>query len=182
MSDRSSNRAYLSLGSNIEPERNLPAALRECSKMGSLLAVSRAWESPPFGSDLPAANFLNAALCLDTDLSATALCTDAIPAIEERLGRVRDPRDKNAPRTIDVDLSLFGDEMLTVGHRTIPDPAILTRAFVAVPLAEVNPDYVHPVVLRRLAAIAADLAANQRLWLRPDVVLGLRSSALESSR
>jgi 2-amino-4-hydroxy-6-hydroxymethyldihydropteridine diphosphokinase len=176
------NRAYLSLGSNIGAERNLPAAVRELANFGNVLAVSRAWESPPLGSNSPVAkNFLNAAVLLQTQLSAQAVCDEVVTAIEQRLGRVRDPRDKNAPRTIDVDLSLFNDEILTIGHRTIPDPEILARAFVAIPLAEVDPDYLHPVARRRLKEIADVLAARQQLWQRDDVALGVNSS-LESSR
>jgi 2-amino-4-hydroxy-6-hydroxymethyldihydropteridine diphosphokinase len=176
------NRAYLSLGSNIEAERNLPAAVRELANFGSVLAVSRAWESPPLGSLSPdAENFLNAAVLLQTELSARAICDEVVSAIEQRLGRVRDPRDKNASRTIDLDLSLFNDEILKIDHRMIPDPEILARAFVAVPLAEIDPDYLHPVATRRLKEIADELAARERLWPRGDVALGVNSS-LESSR
>lgn len=177
------NRAYLSLGSNIKAERNLPAAIRELANLGQLLAVSRVWESPPFGSNSPdAENFLNAAVLLETDLSAQALCDEAVRAIERRLGRERDPRDKNAPRTIDIDLSLFNDEVLTIGHRRIPDPAILVRAFVAAPLAEVDPEYAHPLTRRRLKQIAEELVARQLLWPRSDISLGVSSSAQGSSR
>ncbi len=177
------NRAYLSLGSNIDAEHNLPAAVRELAVFGRILAVSRVWESPPFGSDSRhAGNFLNAAVLLRTELSAEIVCDGVVGKIEKRLGRVRDPDDKNAPRTIDVDLSFFNAEILTIGHHTIPDPAILTCAFVAVPLAEVDPGYVHPVVQRQLKEIADELAAGQRLWPRGDVALGVKSSVTESSQ
>ena len=182
MSDVPRNRAYVSLGSNIEPEIHLPAAVRELAAFGRLIAVSRAWESAAVGSRVPAPNFLNAAALLDTALTAEAICVEAAAIIERHLGRVRNPEDKNAARTIDVDLSLFNDEILTIGHRTIPDPAILTRAFVAVPLAEVDPDYLHPVARRTLSEIAAKLTAGQRLWARDDVALALKSSKTESSR
>jgi len=176
MSDRRWNRAYLSLGSNIEPERNLPAAVRELAAFGRTAAISRVWESVPFGcgdraSDRFAHNFLNAAVLLETELSAQALCVDAVPAVERRLGRVRDPHNKNGARTIDVDLSLFNRDVLTVAHRKIPDPEILTRAFVAVPLAELDPEYLLPTADRSLAEIAAALAPTAGLHLRPDVPL-----------
>jgi 2-amino-4-hydroxy-6-hydroxymethyldihydropteridine diphosphokinase len=176
MSEVRWNRAYLSLGSNIRPELHLPVSVRMLSKVGRVLAVSRVWESAPFGvseasNDQGAQNFLNAAVLLETSLSARTLCVDAVPTLELRLGRVRDPHDKNAPRTIDVDLSLFNRDVLTVGHRSIPAPDILTRAFVAVPLAEVDPDYVHPTADRTLAQIAAELAPTFSMRLRPDVAL-----------
>jgi 2-amino-4-hydroxy-6-hydroxymethyldihydropteridine diphosphokinase len=182
MSDGPCNRAYLSLGSNIEPEIHLPAAVRELAAFGRLIAVSRAWESAAVDSKVPAQNFLNAAVLLETELSAEAICDEAAATIERRLGRVRDPQDKNAARTIDVDLSLFNDAILTISHRAIPDPAILTRAFVAVPLAEVDPDYLHPLARRTLSDIAAELAAGQRLWARDEVALAFKSSQTESSR
>jgi 2-amino-4-hydroxy-6-hydroxymethyldihydropteridine diphosphokinase len=184
MSEHRWNRAYLSLGSNIQPERHLPAAVRALSGFGEVEAVSRVWESPPFGVSKGASstNFLNGAILLRTELSAVVLCVDVVPEVERKLGRVRDPQNKNAPRTIDIDLSLFNDEVLTVGHRAIPDSAILTQAFVAVPLAEVAADYRHPLVHRTLAEIAAELAATQELWLCSNVSLALNSSAKESSR
>jgi 2-amino-4-hydroxy-6-hydroxymethyldihydropteridine diphosphokinase len=168
--DERGNWAYFSLGSNIDPERNLPAAVRELGKYGVVAAVSRVWESPPFGSG-GGPNFLNAALLLETKLSARELCVDVVPDVEGRLGRVRNPNDKNAPRTIDVDLVLFNREVLQVGRRRIPDPDLLTRAFVAAPMAELDPDYVHPRNGRRLAEVAAYLVATQPMLLRSDVTL-----------
>lgn len=174
MSDRGLNRAYLSLGSNIEAETNLPAAVRAISSYGQIRAVSRVWESAPFGESASSrrdADFLNAAVLLETHLSTGELCVDVIPSIESRLGRVRDPRDKNAPRTIDIDLSLFNREVLTQGRRAIPDPELILRPFVAIPLAELDPDYVHPTDGRTLAQIAAQWGTKPPLRLRTDVAL-----------
>jgi 2-amino-4-hydroxy-6-hydroxymethyldihydropteridine diphosphokinase len=179
MSERPANRAYLSLGSNIEPERNLPAAVTELATFGRVFAVSSVWESAPFGNDsatdrtvrAPGKNFLNAAVLLETDLTPARLYDEAISSIERLLGRVRDPHDKNAPRTIDIDLSLFNQEVLEFAGRRVPDPEILKRPFVAVPLAQLDPDYVHPTERRRLADIAADWMLNSGLCPRPDVRL-----------
>jgi len=179
MSERRANRAYLSLGSNIKPEENLPAAVRELRAFGRVLAVSSVWESAPFAADVTTdratcqagSNFLNAAVLLETDLSPRDLYDQAITAIERRLGRIRDPRDKSAPRTIDIDLSLFNHDVLEFAGRRIPDPDIIKRPFVAVPLAELDPDYVHPTEGRRLADIAALCASSSGLRPRPDVRL-----------
>jgi 2-amino-4-hydroxy-6-hydroxymethyldihydropteridine diphosphokinase len=181
MSERRANRAYLSLGSNIEPERNLPAAVRELRAFGQVLGVSSVWESAPFDAVGSAAtdratrqetkNFLNAAVLLETELSPAELYDKAIAVIERRLGRVRDPHDKNAPRTIDVDLSLFNHDVLEFAGRRVPDPDLLERPFVAIPLAQLDPDYLHPIEGRRLAEIAADLVAQSGLRPRPDVRL-----------
>jgi 2-amino-4-hydroxy-6-hydroxymethyldihydropteridine diphosphokinase len=178
MSERRANRAYLSLGSNIEPEQNLPAAVRELAAFGRILAVSNVWESAPFrvgDTERPDRqadkNFLNAALVLETPLSPPELYEQAISSVERRLGRVRDPHDKNAPRTIDVDLSLFNDDVLEFAGHRVPDPEILIRPFVAIPLAEVAPDYVHPIERRRLADIVVAWLNNSGLLPRADVKL-----------
>jgi 2-amino-4-hydroxy-6-hydroxymethyldihydropteridine diphosphokinase len=163
--------AYLSLGSNIRPEQNLPAAVRELARYGHIVAASRVWESAPVGF-VEQPNFLNAAVLLDTPLSARDLREAAIAQIERKLERARDPANPNAPRTIDIDIVLFDRDVLTVGRRRIPDPELLERAFVAVPLAELDPDYVHPEVERSLDEIARELEALQPHMLpRPDVDL-----------
>lgn len=146
------NLAYLSLGSNIDPERHLPAAVARLAQFGYVRAVSSVWETLPVGfSNQP--NFLNAALLLETDLSAQALREEAIAAVEAELGRVR-TREKNAPRTIDIDIMLFNRDILQVGRRHIPDPEVLERSFVAIPLAEIAPNYVHPETGQTLQDIA----------------------------
>ena len=146
------NLAYLSLGSNIQPERHLPAAVARLTRFGRVRAVSSVWETRPLGlADQP--NFLNACVLLETELSAQALRQEAIAAIEAELGRVR-TADKNAPRTIDIDIMLFNHDILQVGRRRIPDPEVLERPFVAIPLAEIAPDYVHPDTGETLQNIA----------------------------
>ncbi len=162
--------AFLSLGSNIEPEKNLVAAVRELGRFGRVLRVSGVWESPPLGSP-GRPDFLNAALLLETSLSARELKETAIAQIEAALGRVRGA-DPNAPRTIDIDIMLFDRDRLSFGKRSIPDPEVLERPFVAIPLAEIAPDYVHPVTGETLARIASRFdprAAGMRR--RPDVKL-----------
>jgi 2-amino-4-hydroxy-6-hydroxymethyldihydropteridine diphosphokinase len=169
MSDHPAQRAYLSLGSNIEPERNLPAAVRALAAFGRVVAVSGVWESTPFESS--GNNFLNAAVLLETELSAVRIYNEAIPGIEQQLGRVRDPRNKNAPRTIDVDLSLFNHDVLELAGHRIPDPDIAKRPFVAVPLAELDLDYAHPTLGRTLGDIAASWTTHSGLRPRLDVKL-----------
>ena len=162
------NLAYLSLGSNIEPERNLPAAVKLLARLGRVRAVSSVWETEPVGfADQP--NFLNAAVLLETVLSAWALREEAITQIEQALGRVR-TENKNAPRTIDIDIMLFNRDVLQVGQRHIPDRQVLERTFVAIPLAEIAPDYVHPETGQTLQQIAQRLPATGRTP-RPDVAL-----------
>lgn len=164
------NRAYLSLGSNIEAERHLPAAVAQLARFGRVKATSTVWQSAPVGF-IHQPPFLNAAVLLETPLSAQVLRKQAIAQIEENLGRVR-TENKNAPRTIDIDIMLFNDDVLSIGHRRIPDPEVLERPFVAIPLAEIAPDYVHPETGKTLKQIAACLDASAAgMQRRDDVVL-----------
>jgi 2-amino-4-hydroxy-6-hydroxymethyldihydropteridine diphosphokinase len=165
-----SNLAYLSLGSNIEPERNLPAAVTHLAQFGRVQAVSTVWETLPVGfSDQ--SNFLNAALLLETCLSARELREEAIANIETTLGRVR-TENKNAPRTIDIDIMLFNRDIIQMNGRHIPDPEVLERSFVAIPLAEIAPDYVHPETDQTLKDIAKQFdPASAGMVRREDVEL-----------
>ena len=164
------NLAYLSLGSNIEPERNLPAAVAQLAQFGRIRAVSTVWQTAPIGfTDQP--DFLNAVVLLETPLSARALREQVIVQIEQNLNRVR-TANKNAPRTIDIDIMLFNHDVLSLGRRRIPDPEVLERPFVAIPLAEIAPDYVHPETgqtLRQIAQRFDPVAVGMRP--RDDVIL-----------
>ena len=146
------NMTYLSLGSNIKPEHNLPEAVAQLARFGHVKAVSSVWQTAPVGfSEQP--DFLNAAVLLETELSAKTLRQQVIPQIENSLGRVR-TENKNGPRSIDIDIMLFNHDVLSIGHRRIPDPELLERSFVAIPMAEIAPGYVHPEENATLAEIA----------------------------
>jgi 2-amino-4-hydroxy-6-hydroxymethyldihydropteridine diphosphokinase len=164
--------AYLSLGSNLDKERNLPEAVRLLAAHGRLLAVSAIYETAPVGNpDDP--TFFNAAVALETALSPVELKQQVLAGIEQRLGRQRSA-DPNAPRTIDIDISLYDDAILHLGKRHIPDPEILRFAHVVVPLADLAPAYRHPETGESLAAIADRVAAaagQPSLLRRSDIAL-----------
>lgn len=161
------NRAYLVLGSNIEAATNLPAAVKALAAYGRVVAVSTVWESAPVGR-ADQARFLNAALRLDLSLTAHQVKLQVIDPVERRLGRRRDPADRNGPRTIDIDLVLFNDEI--IAELDVPAADIGQRAFVTVPLAEVAPQVCHPgtgILLQDMARAAG----TQSLLRRADVRL-----------
>lgn len=167
--DLKAQQVLISLGSNIEPERNLPEAVRRLARHCRLLAVSRVYETEPVGKT-DQANFLNAAVQLATYRTPAALKEEVLLEIEKELGRVR-TADKNAPRTIDLDISLFGDHVLELAGRHIPDPDILEFSHVARPLADLAPEFRHPETGQTLAEIAENLL-DDGLRRRDDVVLG----------
>jgi 2-amino-4-hydroxy-6-hydroxymethyldihydropteridine diphosphokinase len=151
------HRAVLLLGSNVDKERNLPAAVRLLHRLCRVLAVSPVYETAPVGlAEQP--YFLNAAVLVETKLDAPALKQTVLNRVEEELGRRRQS-DKFASRIIDVDLVLFDDAILKLGHRRIPDPDLRRYLHVAVPVADLLPDYVHPETGENLATIAARLRA-----------------------
>jgi 2-amino-4-hydroxy-6-hydroxymethyldihydropteridine diphosphokinase len=162
-----SRRVFLALGSNINAERNLRAAVQRLAARFRLLAVSPVYETAPVGkTDQP--NFLNAAALVETDLAAGDV-KHALQEIEQELGRVR-TGDKNAPRTIDLDIALFGDQVLDLGQRHIPDPDLVQYPHIARPLADLAPELVHPETGQTLLEIAEGLPPGG-LARRPEIVL-----------
>ena len=171
MSGGARQRVFLALGSNRDAAVNLPRAVSALAAYGTLGAVSAAYETVPVGTDDPTP-FLNAALELTTDVAAERFKQEIIADIERSLGRVRDPRDACAPRTIDIDIALWGEFVGRICGRPVPDPDILRQLHLAWPLAEIAPDLHHPTDGRTLAAIARDLAQGVSLPLcRSDVIL-----------
>ena len=156
-SGRGMTRVYLSLGSNVEPEQNLRAALRELRARFGELIVSPVYRFPAVGFDGP--DFLNLAVAIDTDLSAGVL-DDWLHALEDRHGRRRDvPRFSS--RTLDVDVVLFGDEVLKgPGNLQVPRPE-LKYAFVLKPLADIAPDAVHPVLGKTVGQLWREFPAEK---------------------
>jgi 2-amino-4-hydroxy-6-hydroxymethyldihydropteridine diphosphokinase len=146
--------AYISLGSNLgDRMAALRAAIEALGEYGTVDAVSAVYETTPVGYvDQP--DFLNAVVRLETDLPPVPLL-DALNTIEANMGRVRTFR--NAPRTLDLDLLLYGDQIVSTPRLTIPHPRMHERAFVLAPLSEIGPDAEHPILKRSAADLWRDL-------------------------
>jgi 2-amino-4-hydroxy-6-hydroxymethyldihydropteridine diphosphokinase len=135
------SRVYLSLGSNIEPERHLREAIDELRAQFGELQVSSVLRTEAVGFEGPA--FLNLAVGLDTDWTPRRLDL-WLHDLEDRHGRRRDVA-RYSSRTLDIDIVLFGDQVVSgPGHLRIPRDE-LEHAFVLAPLAEIAPHAVHPV-------------------------------------
>jgi 2-amino-4-hydroxy-6-hydroxymethyldihydropteridine diphosphokinase len=147
---------FISLGSNIEPNSNLIKAVSLLEQSCQLETISSAYITPPQGFT-EQEFFWNVAVKIMTDMTPITLKHEVLDVIEQKLKRVRDPQNKNAPRTIDLDISLWNEDVFDYGEKPwhIPDPDILRFAHVVIPLAEIAPDYVHPVEKATLAEIAA---------------------------
>ena len=169
--------AFLGLGSNLgERLDNLQRAvdLLAGAPVVRVVASSRVWETDPLGGpDQP--EFLNAVLRIETSLSAQELLA-VCNRVEADLGRVREQRW--GPRTIDVDILLFGDETVAdteveAGHAelSIPHPRMLERAFVLLPLLELEPDAALPDG-RRIVDLRLGPRGDARPFAAPLVVAG----------
>ena len=145
--------SYLLLGSNLGDRADRLAQARHdlAATAGRLVAASALYQTAAWGlEDQPA--FLNQVLVLETGLAAPALLAACLAA-EQQQGRERQVRW--AARTLDVDILLFGDEIIQTPTRTVPHPALPGRRFALTPLAEVAPQLVHPQLHRTVAELLA---------------------------
>jgi 2-amino-4-hydroxy-6-hydroxymethyldihydropteridine diphosphokinase len=143
--------AYIALGANLGDRRgNINRALAHLRATPgvAVMKVSSLLENPAIGGPPDSPPFLNAVAKVDTSLSPRELLARLLE-IEHHLGRER--REKWDPRLIDLDLILYGDEILDDPDLKIPHPLMHTRRFVLNPLKEIAPDAVHPVLKQRIA-------------------------------
>ena len=135
-------RVYVAVGSNIDPEINIPAALRLLEESVRVDLISHFYETQPYDRpEQPA--FANGVFLVFTNFTPRAFKFDVLRNIENRLGRVRTD-DKCAPRTIDLDLIIYDDLIINEPDLIVPDPDISKRAFIAVPLCDLDPDLIIP--------------------------------------
>jgi 2-amino-4-hydroxy-6-hydroxymethyldihydropteridine diphosphokinase len=160
-------KAFVGLGSNLgEREAMIRLALDDLARLPetTLVRASSLYDTEPVGEvDQP--NFLNAVAQLDTALTARQLLWNLL-LIEKRLGRVRTQRW--GPRTIDLDLLLYGLQVIEEADLRVPHPELTRRSFVLVPLVELDPLLIHPVTGETLVGHLS------RLGVRPPVKRGTR--------
>ena len=139
--------AYVLFGSNLGDKEVLfaQACLLINNRCGRVVKVSSAYESEPWGFEAEEW-FLNRVIVLETELSPEVLL-DALLQIEKELGRVRNPEAKGySSRTVDLDILYFGSRVIHTNRLTVPHPRLHLRRFALMPMCDVAPLLVHPVL------------------------------------
>ena len=151
--------AYLLLGGNLgDRKKNLEDAIVHLNnEVGEILSKSSVYETAAWGkTDQP--TFLNQAIGISTNLTALQVLKKAL-SIEQKLGRIR--KDKWGERLIDIDLILYGNEVINIEDKLqIPHPQMQNRKFVMLPLKEIAPDVMHPVLQKTIFEIATNISDN----------------------
>lgn len=151
---------YLSLGSNVgDRAANLQEAIRRLGELGEVVAVSAFYETEPVEFTAQPW-FLNCAVKLDTEKMPKQLLAGLLD-LEQQMGRRRRREQQKGPRTIDIDILLFGSSIIETKGLTVPHPAMHERRFVLEPLAEIAPDVRHPVFKRTIRELRDALPAGQ---------------------
>ncbi len=149
-------RAFVAIGSNIEPEKNVKKAIRLLTLKTQFIRISTVYLTEPEGRP-EQSPFYNLVVEVETEMSPKEFKFGVLRTIEGNLGRIR-TGDKYAPRTIDLDLILYDDLTLQTNDLTLPDPEILSRPFLAFPLDELSPDLVLPGTVLTIKQVLAGLS------------------------
>ena len=143
-------RAFIGVGSNIDPERNIAQSLRLLGKKTRLIGVSTVSLTEPEGGRREQPSYFNCVAAIETDLPPAELKREVLRRIEEQLGRSRGG-DRFSARTCDLDLLLYGDTAVHTQEMTLPDPHLTDRPYLVQGLLELEPDLVLPGSRLKLA-------------------------------
>lgn len=152
------NRVFVALGANLGDRlATLRSARTALERHGRIVACSSVWETEAVG---PPPDYYNAVVELETNLEPHRLL-DAMQAIEIAHGRVRMPA-RDAPRTLDLDLLLWGRQVIQTARLEVPHPKMHERSFVLEPLAEIAAAVVHPMLHCSIGELRARLVRGRR--------------------
>jgi len=156
--------ALIGIGSNIDPEDNLRQAMAKLSEKVSIQQLASIWQTPAVGSDGP--DYLNSAVLIESFLNLDQLKNHLLSGIENALGRLRS-NDKNSDRTIDLDILIYDGAFL--------DDDLWNQAHIAVPAAEIFPNFTNPQSGETLSQAAFRLISDKTFFKRTDLSWGVRN-------
>ena len=161
------NKVYIGLGTNVgDRESNLKDAISELAAVPEIeiVSLSSIYETNPVGY-LEQGKFLNMVVCINTTFDAQTLVVTCMK-IEQNLGRKREIRW--GPRTIDLDILLYNQENIVTKNLIVPHPRMLDRAFVVIPLVEIDKDIILPNMEKPIREIMDDIPEKEgvRIWKR----------------
>ncbi|ADC62822.1 2-amino-4-hydroxy-6-hydroxymethyldihydropteridine diphosphokinase [Allochromatium vinosum] len=159
-------RAFIAIGSNIEPERHIALGLEALSQIPTtrIGAVSSWYRTRPWGLEAQA-EFINLVVEVWTRLTPSALLA-ATQGVENRLGRIR--AQVNGPRTLDLDILLYGERVDDMPELRLPHPGLLLRDFMLIPLLEIAPEVMHPERGHPIAELTDEIRYHQIIDRIPD--------------
>ena len=156
--------AFVSIGSNKGNKiSNCRRAIAEISRLQecSVKRCSSFYETEPYGVDDKRDWFVNTVIEIETSKKPDALLTELLN-IEKRFGRIREP-NKYTPRTLDLDLLLYDNEIINSDFLTLPHPRMHMRKFVLEPLNEISPNSIHPILNRNVKTLLGELKDDQKI-------------------
>ena len=159
---------YVAAGSNVRPREHLRLVIQELGRSFPGMRTSPAYQNAAVGFE--GEDFINLAVGFDTDRSLSQVIEE-LRRIETLCGRTRDA-PKWAPRSMDLDILLFGDRVATLPEATLPRPDLLERPYMLGPLADIAPDLRHPVLHRRIGDLWAEFDCREHVLRRVDLGAG----------
>ena len=168
-------KAYIGIGSNIQPERSILMALERLRQNLDIVAISPFYRTKAVGTALGQDDFINGMIEVRTALSARQLKFNVLREVEFELGRLKE-MPKHSPRNMDLDLVLFGNEKIE--SLNVPEPEILERPYVYVPLLDIAPDIIIPGQTETLShLIAGKSTESQNICIKGKTLSYLRGTS-----
>ncbi len=155
-------KTVLILGGNQGDRKELLSrAIEKLEEKGKILLKSRMYESESWGN-VAQGNFLNQVVMVETSLTSSDFLA-FVQGIENKLGRTRNEKWGN--RTMDIDILFWGNEQIYTADLTVPHPFIQERKFVLAPLAEILPDWIHPVFQKSVSQLLEECQDPSKVWV-----------------